>query len=136
MVQPEHWPPQTANDEPPYQTRDLNVLASTLAAAEFGADPTRIPVWVSAHAPHADTIGFLNGILPGPGVIINLEGALGSLLRHVLLRYEPRQAWPHAEQWDLDYAVADPLGYRQSRLPTWLNKHLTATEPIEPDVSW
>ena len=68
---------------------------------------------VSAHAPHADTIGYLNGLLPGPGVIINLEGALGSLLRHVLLRYEPRQAWPHAEQWDLDYAVADP-----SRIPT------------------
>jgi hypothetical protein len=41
--------------------------------------------------------------------------------------------WPFVEKWDLDWAVADPTGYQDRRVPTWLRDELSLTEP-PPDL--
>ena len=79
----ERRPARALGAEPPYPTRDLNVLAATLAAGEIGSE-------------HA-------------------------------------HRWPHLEKWELDWAVADPIGYLDRRVPTWLRGDLSLTEPL-PDL--
>lgn len=64
---------------------------------------------------------------------MDLRGSLGRRLQHTLLRYEDNHQWPHVEKWELDWAVADPVGYQDRRVPTWLRDDLSLTEPL-PDL--
>jgi hypothetical protein len=61
---------------------------------------------------------------------MDLRGTLGRWLQHTLLRNRDGHQWPHLEKWELDWAVADPTGYRHRRVPTWLRNELTLTEPL------
>jgi len=61
---------------------------------------------------------------------MNLRGSLGRCLQHTLLRYEDGHQWPHLKKWELDWAVADPVGYQDRRVPTWLRDNLSLTEPL------
>lgn len=123
-------PPWAISAEPPYPTRDLNVLAATLVAGEIGSEHTHRVGWVAAYAPDGETIGYLDHVIPGPTSIMGLRGSLGRCLQHTLLRYEDGHQWPHLEKWELDWAVADPVGYRHRRVPSWLREELTLTEPL------
>lgn len=64
---------------------------------------------------------------------MDLRGSLGHCLQHTLLRYEGGHQWPHLERWELDWAVADPGGYQNRRVPTWLRDELSLTESL-PDL--
>ncbi|HPK11393.1 MAG TPA: hypothetical protein PLP55_01780 [Phycicoccus elongatus] len=117
----------------PFETRDLNVVAATLAAAEIGSAHTHHVGWVAKYAPDQETVGYLDHVIPGPTSIMDLRGSLGRCLQHTLLRYEDGHQWPHLEKWELDWAVADPVGYQDRRVPTWLRENLSLTEPL-PDL--
>lgn len=121
-------PAWALGDEPPYPTRDLNVLAATLAAGEIGSEHTRRAGWLASHAPDVAIIGYLDHVIPGPTSIMNLRGSLGRSLQHTLLRYEDGHQWPFVEKWELDWAVADPIGYQDRRVPEWARARLTAHE--------
>ena len=118
----------------PFETRDLNVVAAALAAAEIGSEHTHRVGWVAKYAPDDETVGYLDHVIPGPTSIMNLRGSLGRCLQHTLLRCEDGHQWPHLEKWELDWAVADPVGYQDRRVPTWLRDNLSLTEPLpDPD---
>lgn len=119
--------------EPPYPTHDLNVLAATLAAGEIGSEHTQHLGWIARYAPDAETIGYLDHAIPGPTSIMDLRGSLGRSLQHTLLRYEEGHQWPFVEKWELNWAVADPVEYRQRRVPTWVRDELNLTEAL-PDL--
>jgi|GEM_PF-1727422 hypothetical protein len=123
--------PLAISAEPPYPTRDLNMLAATLAAGEIGSEHTHRAGWVAAYAPDAETIGYLDSAIPGASSIMDIRGSLGRCLQHTLLRYEDGHQWPHLEKWELDWAVADPIGYQDHRVPTWLRDDLSLTEPLQ-----
>ena len=129
----ERRPARALGAEPPYPTRDLNVLAATLAAGEIGSEHAHRVGWVAKCAPDAETVGYLDHVIPGPISIMDLRGSLGRCLQHTLLRYEDGHHWPHLEKWELDWAVADPIGYLDRRVPTWLRGDLSLTEPL-PDL--
>ena len=113
--------PWAVGAEPPYPTRDLNVLAATLDAGQIGSEHTLRAGWLATNAPDVETIGYLDHVIPGPTSIMDLRGSLGHRLQHTLLRYEDGHLWPHLEKWDLDWAVADPIGYLD-RIPDWLRQ--------------
>jgi len=85
--------------------------------------------------PDAETVGYIDSAIPGPTSIMDLRGSLGRTLQHTLqhtlLRYENGHQWPYVEKWELDWAVADPVGYRDRRTPRWLSEQLGVTEPLE-----
>ena len=64
---------------------------------------------------------------------MDLRGSLGRSLQHTLLRYEVGHQWPFVEKWELNWAVADPVEYRQRRVPTWVRDELHVTEAL-PDL--
>ncbi|PRY58276.1 hypothetical protein BCF74_11293 [Knoellia remsis] len=124
-------PAWALGDEPTYPTRDLNVLAATLAAGEIGSEHTHRAGWLASYAPDVEIVGYLDHVIPGPTSIMDLRGSLGRCLQHTLLRYEDGHQWPHLEKWELDWAVADPIGYQDRRVPTWLRDDLSPTEPLQ-----
>lgn len=87
--------------------------------------------WIARFVPDAEVLGYLDSAIPGQTSIMDLDGSLGRALQHTLLRYEPGHEWPHVEKWELDWAVADPVGYRDRRAPKWLSEQLAVTEPLE-----
>ncbi|MGV1010580.1 MAG: hypothetical protein ACOYBY_18600 [Dermatophilaceae bacterium] len=127
----ERRPARALATERPYPTRDLNVLAATLAAGEIGSEHPHRVGWLATYAPDGETIGYLDHVIPGPTSIMDLRGSLGRCLHHTLLRYEDGHQWPHLEKWELDWAVADPIGYQDRRVPTWLRDELSLTEPVQ-----
>lgn len=62
---------------------------------------------------------------------MDLRSTLGRWLQHTLLRNEGGHQWPFVEKWELDWAVADPVGYRHRRVPAWFREVLTLTEARE-----
>lgn len=115
----------THTAQPPYPTRDLNVLAATLAAGEIGSQHTHRTCWPATYAPDVKTIGYLDHVIPGTTSIMNLRGSLGRRLQHTLLRYEDGHQWPFLEKWELDWAVGDPADYLHNhRAPLWMRKLL------------
>ncbi len=128
MRHPQRRLPWAIRAEPPYPTRDLNVLAATLAAGEIGSEHTRHVGWIATYAPDIETVGYLDHVIPGPTSIMNLRSTLGRCLQHTLLRYEDNHQWPFVEKWELDWAVADPIEYHHQRVPTWLHKSHTELE--------
>lgn len=130
MSRIERRPAWALGAEPPYPTRDLNVLAAALAAGEVGSEHTQLVGWLAACAPDAETVGYLDHVIPGPTSIMDLRGSLGRCLQHALLRFEDGHQWPHLEKWELDWVVADPIGYQDRRVSAWLRDRLSATEPL------
>ena len=109
------------------------MVAATFAAAEAGSEHTPHVGWVAKYAPDDETVGYLDHTIPGPASIMDLRGSLGRCLQHSLLRYEDGHQWPHLEKWELDWAVADPIGYQDRHVPTWLRDDFDLTEPL-PDL--
>ena len=130
MSRIERRPACALGAEPPYPTRDLNILAATLAAGEVGSEHTQLVGWPATYAPDAEIIGYLEHVIPGPTSIMDLRGSLGRSLQHTLLRYEDGHQWPFVEKWELDWAVADPVGYQDRRVPAWLRDQLCPAEPL------
>lgn len=87
-------PAGTHGAQPPYPTRDLNVLAATLAAGEIGSEHTHRAGWLARYARDVEIIGYLDHVIPGPTSIMDLRGSLGRSLQHTLLRYEDGHQWP------------------------------------------
>lgn len=106
-------------------------MAATLTAGEIGSEHTQRADWLASYAPDVEIIGYLDHVIPGPTSIMDLRGSLGRSLQHTLLRYEDGHQWPCVEKWELDWAVADPIGYQDRRVPEWVRARLTAHESID-----